>query len=417
MSKINSRESAAETSSTWKRPLGHPHAVCHTPAMLWREKPIKNAVIASHMNKFFKKLSRKERKDPSLTAQAYGWHLFDRRQGELLDEKRLARTPFHVGLGINGANFAEITKRSILVCDTLLLSHSSEGELWRLGKFNEQNTTVGVTRVQSDPGGPPMGFPVIRTDADLLNMRCPDLPSLGKWMLEAEPLLRADLAWYLPSYSVARETQDPGGRGFAPINVPVSGLMTQNVGRDAVVPSALDFLVTSGRAVTETGAQPSKSQVVRPVMQIDLPFIDGVDLRDFSKITVDEFASYSGFQDFLRQSFIDLDQAVDATHSERDLMKIGHQIKSEIRGIQSQMRSAKRKRAVAVTGAGIGTVGATLVAVYGPALQDALTILGAAGAGGVWGVIQSAMENSPRSLRDSEWYYVWALAQKSEFHG
>lgn len=78
------------------------------------------------------------------------------------------------------------------------------------------------------------------------------------------------------------------------------------------------------------------------------------------------------------------------------------------------METAQRKRAVAVTGPVIGSVGAILVAVYGPALAAAVETIGATG--GVWGVIHAVTENSTRALREDKWYYVWALAKKSNIH-
>lgn len=78
------------------------------------------------------------------------------------------------------------------------------------------------------------------------------------------------------------------------------------------------------------------------------------------------------------------------------------------------MNMARRKRAVAVTGAGIGSVSAVLVAVYGPVFQEALAAVGASG--GLWGVLHAATDNGVRDLRENKWYYVWALAQKSNTH-
>ncbi|KUM73338.1 hypothetical protein AQI70_21445 [Streptomyces curacoi] len=156
------------------------------------------------------------------------------------------------------------------------------------------------------------------------------------------------------------------------------------------VASALDFLVQSGRAVSESSVcppHPLKSAVVRPVLTMDLPFLEGVRMADFSKITVEEFESYKAFQSLLRQEFLSL-AALNA--------------------------AVRRKRAVAVSGAVAGTIGASLVAVYGPAFQTAVAALGAAGASGIRGIIQSAADNSPRTLRDSPWFYVWILARNSE---
>ncbi len=44
-------------------------------------------------------------------------------------------------------------------------------------------------------------------------MHCPDLAELGRWLLEAEPLIGAGLAWYLPSYSLSTSETENGARG------------------------------------------------------------------------------------------------------------------------------------------------------------------------------------------------------------
>ena len=76
------------------------------------------------------------------------------------------------------------------------------------------------------------------------------------------------------------------------------------------------------------------------------------------------------------------------------------------------MFQIRRKRAVGITGAVLSSVGAMLVAVYGPALQQAIAALGASG--GLWGIIHSATVNSPRALKEDKWYYVWALSRKAD---
>lgn len=150
------------------------------------------------------------------------------------------------------------------------------------------------------------------------------------------------------------------------------------------------------------------------MLEVDLPFVDGISLQDFSKITIGEFASYSAFRDFLRQTFPDMDTALNAVQSERELLKLSLQIKDHVRSVRSKMEKARRKRAVSVTGAVIRSVGALLLAVYGPALATAVATIGASG--GVWGIIHAASENSTHALRQDKWYYVWALAKKSNLH-
>jgi hypothetical protein len=51
--------------------------------------------------------------------------------------------------------------------------------------------------------------------------------------------------------------------------------------------------------------------------------------------------------------------------------------------MRAEMAKAHRKGALAATGAVLGSVGTILVAVYGPALANAITAIGASG--GFWG--------------------------------
>jgi len=220
---------------------------------------------------------------------------------------------------------------------------------------------------------------------------------LGQWILDAELLLRAGLVWYLPSYGTAKYRTKDGVR-----------TALDKVARATPV----DYLIRDGRAVDASGAEPIKSQLVRPVLRIDLPFLEGVGLRDFGKITTGEFSAYSAFRDFLRSKFLEMDMAMNDIQSDRELLKLGLQIKDHVRSVRAQMEAARRKRAVSVTGAAIGSVAAILVAVYGPALATAIAAVGASG--GVWGIISATADNSIRALREDKWYYVWALAKKSK---
>ncbi|MEV8022936.1 hypothetical protein AB0O76_42940 [Streptomyces sp. NPDC086554] len=374
-----------------------------------------NALIARHMRVFFDRLPQEARSSPEQVAQAYGEHLFHRRRRELVDEKRLAQSPFHVGICVDGAEFVHIAKRATLVSDTLLLSHNGLGPARRVCELSRRGTEHPTAIMPLTGDGDRVGTASTSSTSftlmhESLSMHCPDLSALGAWLTEAEPLLRAGLAWYLPSYTVVR------GSSYTYYSSSRHHNYTEPE-RAVSVPSALDFLVQTGRVVSESDLcppHPLKSDVVRPVLTMDLPFLEGVGMADFSKITMQEFDAYRSFQSFLRQEFLSLDTALNAIESERELIRIAHHIEDEARGIRSQMATVRRKRAVAVSGAVVGTIGASLVAVYGPAFQAAATALGAAGAGGIWGIIQSAADNSPRTLRDSPWYYVWVLARSSE---
>ncbi|GAA4627722.1 hypothetical protein GCM10023196_041090 [Actinoallomurus vinaceus] len=109
-----------------------------------------------------------------------------------------------------------------------------------------------------------------------------------------------------------------------------------------------------------------------------------------------------------------MDDALDAVQSEIELAKIGLHISDHVRSMAADMRKVQKRRAVAITGASVGTVAAILTAVYGPALKDALAIVGATGGAGLWSVIQHLAEDNRGSFKENTWYYVWTLQRRAE---
>ncbi|MFE5968495.1 hypothetical protein [Streptomyces sp. NPDC056463] len=378
--------------------------------MRWlsRARAVENAVVAGQMRSFFRGLSAETRKDPRLVAQAYGAHLFHRRRRRLVDEKRFAASRFHVGIGVASDDFADLTKRAVLVSDTLLLSHNGAGGRHHVRRLASSDSFIPRTEEEDRTGVLPTGT---STTEDLY-MRCPDPERLGRWLLQTEPLLRAGCAWYLPTYAVSRHTERHGyaGEPIDPTYEHHSGPVTESD-----VPGLLDFAATGRRIVAQSHTPAVLSRLVIPVVEeLELPFIDGVSLEEFSKITIGEFDGYRGLRGWMRMELANVDDALDADGRQNELMKIGLRMQDGVRGMQAQMNQVRRKRAVSVTGAVVGTVTASLVAVYGPALQSALTAVVGGAAGGLWGAFQAGADNSPRALRENAWYYVWTLSRKAD---
>ncbi|MGW6568472.1 hypothetical protein [Streptomyces sp. NPDC054975] len=378
--------------------------------MRWlsRAAAVENAVVAGQMRSFFRGLSAETRKDPRLVAAAYGKHLFHRRRRRLVDEKRFAASRFHVGIGVGADDFSDLTKRAVLVSDTLLLSHNGAGDRHHVRQLSQRSSYIPQTEEEERSLVLPTGSD---TTEDLW-MHCPDPDQLGRWLLQTEPLLRTGCAWYLPTYSVSGHTTRYGyvGDPIDPVYEGHSDPVTHSH-----VPSLLNFAARGRRVVAQSHTPASVSRLVVPVVEeLELPFLEGVSLDTFSEITVGEFDSYRAFRDLLRMETAGIDSALDADERQLELMKIGLRIQDGVRGMQSQMNQVRRKRAVAVTGAVVGTVTASLVAVYGPALQSALTAVVGGAAGGLWGAFQAGADNSPRTLRENAWYYVWTLSRAAD---
>ncbi|MDR7277119.1 hypothetical protein [Catenuloplanes atrovinosus] len=368
--------------------------------MFRRRKVVQDETVARYMRSFFRNGVILGWPTPEAVATSYGefiWHrLQDGADGR--GPRAPHRSRFSVNLsapGDSALTFTQLTKRVSLVSDTLLLTHDKAGPFRQLGFLGGDSTTAVATPLGTqfpastyDPDGPSTRY----------GMYCPDLAALGQWILDFKPLLKAGLAWYVPTYSILRT----GG---------VLKGATHTEDRD--FRAAVDFLVADGRAVDGSGADPIKSQFVRPILEIDLPFIEGVDARTFSKVTIGEFGAYSAFRDYLRRSLLEMDDSLNAVQSEREMIKLGLEIKDQIRAVRADMRATRRKRVLDASGAVVGSSGAMLVAVYGPALAAVVTAIGA---GSVWTMLHAAAQSSPRVLGEDAWYYVWVLAKRSNTH-
>lgn len=341
------------------------------------------------MRKIYNRIPSGSRNDPVAVAKSYAEHLFEPgRRTQILGERRLINKNFNIGLQDEIGNFEQLTKRAVLVSDTLLLSHGPHAPYYHVGVKSQTDDTTDF-----DTGRPQQGT----TRTIRYGIHCPNMTALGTWLLEAEPIIRAGLAWYLPSYTKSTEYAGPhGDSSYPPSQV-----------------SAVDYIMRGGRLIDPSESRPVKDRLVRPVLEIDLPFIDGVTMEDFSKITIDEFDSYKGFRGFLRTSFLSMGDALNSEQSQLELTKLRLEIEDQVSAMESDLRTAKRKRALGTVGATVASTAALLIAVEGSVMERVLTTLGLTTAGTFWGAIKDRVENGPRAIENGKWYYVWVLSRKA----
>jgi hypothetical protein len=348
------------------------------------------------MNEFYDSLEQ-ERAPVQDVALKYGRMLYPTYQ-HLLRAKSDSTSPYYVGLSSDMGSFTHVTKRVVLVADTMLLSDHGVGAVHELGE-REQAYMV--------QGGAVPGDVVPQTGAATRSWRygmvTRDLVELGQWLLDAEPLLRSGLVWYGP---VFQEGKAGGNSGFD-LHVAPSGQLPSFSDR------SIDFVVEHGRAVDVASAKPLASRVVRPILEIDLPFIDGLSLSDFAQVTREEFDSYSQYRDFMRSRLLELDDALEAVDSQVALERVALSIRDELNAATAEMSSAARSRALNRCGAVLGTTSAVLAAVRPEALQGALASSAtiAAGATGLWPTIQAFADIKSKRAH-GKWHYVWVLQKK-----
>ncbi|MER6680105.1 hypothetical protein [Streptomyces olivaceoviridis] len=354
--------------------------------------------MAVRMNEFFDSLPMPRSGGLSDVARHYARTLYPNYE-RLLSTKAAAACPYYVGLSSELGSFTHVTKRIVLVADTMLLSDHGIGSVHELGEHSRSTYGSNI-----GPGGSEVEAP-ITTETHHYGMVTNDLAQVGRWLLDAEPLLRSGLAWYLPVYTRGRSgwfdsedrlsTSSPG---------PLPSFSDRSI----------DFMAEHGRAVDLAGTKPLASRVVRPVLEIDLPFIDGLSLTDFAEVTREEFDSYRLYRDFMRSRLLELDDALEAVDSQVALERIALSIRDEVNAAAAQMSSAARSRALTRAGALVGTTSAVLAAVRPAALQGALGVSAtiAAGATGLWPTIQAFADIRPKRAHD-KWHYVWVLQKKA----
>ncbi|MEC3994979.1 hypothetical protein VSR01_16160 [Actinacidiphila sp. DG2A-62] len=335
------------------------------------------------MNEFYDSLQGEDRASAQDVALTYG-RTVNRHYRRLLSAKDASTYPYYVGLSSDLGSFTHVTKRITLVADTMLLSDHGVGTVHQLG-FHEYSLYDGMENTMSRFG-----------------MVTADLAELGRWLLDAEPLLRKGLVWYGPVF-LEGEQRAPIGRDWERQVPALPSFRDQSI----------DFLVEHGRAVDLSGTKPLASRVVRPILEIDLPFIDGLILSDFAQVTSEEFDSYRQYRDFMRYRLLELDDALEAVDSQVALERVALSIRDELNTATDEMRRAARSRALNRSGAVLSTTSAVLAAVRPEALHGALATGAtlAAGATGLWPTIQAFAETKLKRTQD-KWHYVWVLQKK-----
>ncbi|MFC6881854.1 MULTISPECIES: hypothetical protein [Actinomadura] len=217
-------------------------------------------------------------------------------------------------------------------------------------------------------------------------MLVPDRAELGRWLLDAKPLLRQGLAWYLPTYTCR-------GRWY-----------------DHRLATELDYLVKDRRVIDLTGADPLKLELMRNVLTVEVPHVAGTDLNTFAKIVTGEFDAFRDFREYLREELLELHLAADAVDSARQIELVATRIRRQVGEWTARMKDARRGRAWGTTGAGLGTTAAALSLVSGADLPVLLAGMGFATPFLVQGMLA---QRQMRHLKDEGWFLVWSFQRQT----
>lgn len=277
-----------------------------------------------------------------------------------------------------------LTKRSVLVGDSTIMSHEADPK--NLVVYKAYNDFSDYT------------YNVYEDISHYTN--CPDLIELGEWLKSCKELLELGDVFYYPKIMIEKVRQDQmhGEHSFTTIHEDL----------------LYDAIVSSRKIIQPGNRYKNNNQLIRAIVQIELPVIDNTSLSDFSKISCDEHISLERFRTFFREQFIELLINEGNESFDKNLHKISFQILNGVSHLKRDFSIFKGKSAIQSIGAVIGTTTATLIAINSALFKDLQLILGAGGGVALFTKIIEGFYENNKEIKNSPFYYMWLIERENK---
>lgn len=339
-----------------------------------------NNKLAQTMQTFFKNVDKEILTDPTKLANAYANHFISNELNKYPTFNLPSDNINNVNIISTGTSLDFMTRRVPLIANTTVISH-----------YGEKPHPIRVIDLSPD-----------RRDYSanvMCSLNCPSIQELGMWLAKCKPLFESGEIFYFPDIR------------FLDIGITGSGGTSRE--NEVSLKPLHDVIIKNKKLVGLMNSKKIKPRLVRPILEIDLPFIDDVDLGTFAKITADEREAADRFRDFLRLKFLDLQQNEGSEHYETNITKIGVEIRDGVRRLNSDLNILKKKRAFQVTGAAIAATTALLITINSAEFKFISELLGTSG--GLLAVTKAFGDHTlerKKIAEDSPYYYLWLLSKK-----
>lgn len=270
----------------------------------------------------------------------------------------------------NSLNY--ITKRALLISSNLLLS----------------NKSATPTNIHIDRSASASGY--IYKYYTFNN----DLNALGIWLQQARSLIINGNITYIPhSYGYCYDCDGAGNYLY--------GGYTETLTTLDDLPK---HIIKSKKLITTT--HNLHSLFLEPVLNIQIPIIDDVDLETFSNITLDNLDAACNFQTYLQSTILEMNDL-----SAKNCAKVSTELQLQLNDIQRLYNKTINKYMVNSAVGCVTTITAVLLCCT-PNISEAIKI--AAGVSSTCGLIPFLQSNIERftlndSLKDNNCYYLWVL--------
>lgn len=155
------------------------------------------------------------------------------------------------------------------------------------------------------------------------------------------------------------------------------------------------------------------------ILNISLPFIEGISLKLLHKIMNDEYDSLLEFRKAVTENISKYLNSLKTEKEISKIAKIGAEIKRdiadpEIAKLNRLYRKILRTRSIKIAGAAISTLSLEIAAFFSGDLISSFTQILGAGGLGILAKEYSDYRSDLYSLKDNTWYFAWHLKSKTK---
>lgn len=264
-----------------------------------------------------------------------------------------------------------ITKRCFLISDGLTLSCKSRKSI----RFNVDYST--------ENDGYSTGYYSFNNN----------LNKLGIWIQQSRSLLiDGKLSYYPNTYAYTYDD-----KGY---------MSMKNVKTLTDLTNVSDSMISSHKLTTISSD--CNNINFEPVLALDIPIIDSIDLESFCNISLDNAESLNNFQTFLKHRLLSID-----TITQSEIEKLSLELKLQLNDIKSNYKNTIYKYHMNTLIGGISTVTALLFLI---APDISSLIQGAIGVSSTCGLLSFLKSSAnyfieKNSLKNKNCYFLWVIGQ------
>lgn len=324
------------------------------------------------MKNFFKNISKEIYESPEKLASEFLYYLMHNfSQNNICDYNNA-----NVIIVNNENSLEHVTKRCILISEQLFISN---------------NPCLLPKKIYKDIGKNFIAYEYFSYNNNL--------SSLGKWIQNSKALLINGMVTYIPNGYINYYDCDAYG------SYTYGGTFNEYINNVSVTN---EILSSSKKIIT---ISKNKSfNYIEPILSLNIPILDNIDMEDFSNITLENLDELQNFQTYLKYELLSIDN-----NNKTALEKLSLNLQLQVNDIKHKYNNTIYKYRINSAINCVATITAVLFCIN-PNISEVIKV--AAGIGSGYGLINFLRSNQDyfalnENLKNNNCYFLWLLQPKN----